>query len=59
MNIKDSYLHGGTHVVKNIQFSIAASGTNQNKLVATITWAEEGSSNTELAIPISGATFGS
>lgn len=59
MNIKDSYLHGGTHVMKNIQFSIAASGTNQNKLVATITWAEEGSSDTELAIPISGATFGS
>ena len=59
MNIKDSYLHGGTHVVKNINFLIAASGTNQNKLVATITWAEEGSSNTELAIPISGATFGS
>ena len=59
MNIKDSYLHGGSHVVKNINFSIAASGTNQNKLVATITWAEEGSSDTELAIPISGATFGS
>lgn len=59
MNIKDSYLHGGTHVIKNIQFSIAASGTHQNKLVATITWAEEGSSDTELAIPISGATFGS
>jgi len=39
MNIKDSYLHGGTHVVKDIQFSNPADGTNAGKLVATITWA--------------------
>lgn len=58
MNIKDSYLHGGSHVVKNIQFGIASSGTNNGKLVATITWAQEGVDNTELVIPISGATFG-
>ena len=58
MNIKDSYLHGGSHVVKNIQFGIASSGNNKGKLVATITWAQEGVGNTELLIPISGATFG-
>jgi hypothetical protein len=60
MNIKDSYLHGGSHIVKDISFSIAASGTtNANKLIATITWAEEGSTPTEMLIPISGSTFGS
>jgi len=34
MNIKDSYLHSGTHLVKNISFS-ADSGV----VKATITWA--------------------
>ena len=55
MNIKDSYLHSGTHLVKNISF--AASG---GVIKATITWAQEGVDATELTLPtMGGASFGS
>ena len=58
MNIKDSYLHGGTHVVKDIQFSNPADGTNAGRLVATITWAQEGSTDTVIPITIGLSSFG-
>ena len=55
MNIKDSYLHSGTHLVKNISFS-ADSGV----VKATITWAQEGAENTVIDLPtVGGAQFGS
>lgn len=59
MNIKDMYLHGGSSIMKNISFAIASSGDNNGKLVATITWAKEDASTTQLAIPLNGASFGS
>jgi hypothetical protein len=45
--------------MKNISFAIASSGDNNGKLVATITWAKEDASTTQLAIPLNGASFGS
>ena len=54
MNIKDSYLHGGTHLIKNIEFNIPAEGNNAGMLTATITWAQQDSSGVDLTstIPI-------
>jgi len=48
MNIKDSYLHGGQDIVKNITFGI----NSNNVLTYTITWARENTKSTTDTISI-------